>query len=104
MREAEIQDAVRLALDSTPGLVLWRNNIGVADRNGRMIRFGVGGKGGADLIGMLNGRFVAIEIKTAAGKQTAEQRTFQQLVERCGGIYVVLRSAEEARQWLASIP
>lgn len=101
--ESQIQDAIRLALGSHPALVLWRNNIGVAERRGFTIRFGVGGPGGADLIGLFRGRFVAIEVKTQAGRQTPEQKLFQQLVEKKGGIYVVLRSVEDAQTWIAGM-
>lgn len=104
MTESQLQDAIRLALGSDPALVLWRNNVGMAwMRNGAPVRFGVGGPGAADLVGMYAGRFIAIEIKTPVGRQSAEQRTFQQLVERKGGIYVVLRSVDDARAWLATM-
>lgn len=100
MRESQLQDLIRLELGREFDLVLWRNNCGVAERNGHVIRFGVGNPGGADLIGIFRGRFVAVEVKTPTGRQSEEQRTFQQLVERKGGVYVVLRSVEEARAWL----
>ena len=104
MRESQIQDAIRLELGRDPDLVLWRNNIGMAwMRDGSPVRFGVGGPGAADLVGLYRGRFVALEIKTPTGRQTPEQKTFQQLVERKGGIYVVMRSVEDARAWLASL-
>lgn len=100
MTESQLQDSIRLALGAVDGLVLFRNNIGMAERGGHKIRFGVGGPGGADLIGLYRGRFVAVEIKTPTGRQTPEQRTFQQLVERLQGVYVVLRSVEEAWAWI----
>lgn len=103
MRESQLQDEIRLALGRIPGLALFRNNIGLADVHGRKIRFGVGGPGGADLIGLYNGRFVAVEIKTPRGKQTEEQQTFQRLVESKGGAYVVLRSVDDALTWIASL-
>lgn len=103
MREVDIQDKIRLAIGNDPDIVLWRNNIGVAERNGHMIRFGVGNKGGADLIGMFRGRFLAIEVKSASGRLRAEQKLFAELVERRGGIFVVLRSAQEAIDWLTRI-
>jgi hypothetical protein len=109
MRESEIQTEIRLELGRDPSIVLFRNNIGVAEARGTKIRFGVGGPGGADLIGIFTdprtqqGRFVAVEIKTPIGRQSDEQKQFQQLVERKGGIYVVLRSAAEARLWLQSL-
>lgn len=100
-RESGIQVDIRLALGRIDGLVLWRNNCGYDDA--RRVRYGVGNPGGADLIGMYNGRFVAIEIKTPIGKQTEEQRMFQRLVESKGGIYVVLRSVDEAIAWVNAL-
>lgn len=95
--EGQLQDAIRLALGTTTGLVLWRNNCGVLPMpDGKRIRFGVGNPGGADLIGCYCGRFLAVEIKTATGKQTEEQRTFQRCVERNGGIYLMPRSVQDA--------
>lgn len=103
MTEAQLQDRIRLELGTVADLVLWRNNCGVAERGGHKIRFGVGNPGGADLIGVFRGLFVAVEIKTLSGRQTPEQQTFEQLVRRKGGEYVVLRSVEEARDWIARL-
>lgn len=103
MKESAIQDEIRLALGRVPGLVLWRNNIGLAELHGRKVRFGVGGPGGADLIGVYRGRFVAVEVKTPVGRQSEEQQVFQRLVEAKGGIYVVLRSANDAVAWASTL-
>lgn len=103
MKESLLQDKIRLALGSEPGLVLWRNNQGVADIRGYKVRFGVGGPGGADLIGIYRGRFIAIEIKTETGRQTPEQKTFQALVESLGGTYQILRSVNDALTWIESM-
>lgn len=101
VKEGQIQDAIRLELGRVEGLVLWRNNCGFDAE--RRVRYGVGSPGGADLIGCYRGRFVAVEIKTPTGRQSPEQRTFQGCVERNGGEYVVLRSVEDARAWLADL-
>lgn len=103
LRESQIQDAVRLVLGAEPDAVWWRNNIGRAQLHGHTIAFGVGGPGGADLLGVFRGIFTAVEIKSADGRQTEEQRRFEQLVRRKGGIYVVLRSADDAHAWLAEL-
>ena len=103
MKESQIQDQIRLALGRVPGLVLWRNNSGVAERHGAMIRFGVGNPGGADLIGLYRGKFLAVEIKTPIGRLSAEQKLFRDLVTNLGGVYVVLRSADEATAWIAEL-
>lgn len=105
--EHEIQDAIRLELGNPtkyPDVLLFRNNVGVLTdpESGRYVRFGVGGPGGADLIGIFTkgGRFIAAEIKTASGKQTDEQKRFEQLVISKGGSYAVLRSVDDARAWI----
>ncbi len=105
--EAQIQDAIRLELGDVakyPELIVWRNNVGVlTDKNGRHVRFGVANPGGADLIGIFAGIFIAAEIKTPTGKQTEEQRRFEDLIVGKGGEDVVLRSGEDARQWVAEL-
>lgn len=101
MTEAQIQDAVRLVLGADPDGVWWRNNIGTAIlTGGARVKYGIGNPGGADLIGMFRGRFVAVEIKTPTGRQTTDQRRFQALVESKGGLYVIVSSADDARSLL----
>jgi ribosomal protein L36 len=103
MTEAMLMEQIRLALNDPDG-VWFRNNVGVATlAGGGRLRYGVGNPGGADLIGLFRGRFAAIEIKTPEGRQSQEQRMFQQLVERKGGIYVICRSADDARALLARL-
>lgn len=104
MTESQLQDAIRLELGRIPGLCLFRNNCGVAEMRGYKVRFGVGNPGGADLIGLYRGRFLAVEIKTATGRQSEDQTRFQALVERCGGLYQILRSVEDARAWAEELP
>ena len=101
--EAQIQDAIRKELGDVsryPELVLWRNNVGqMIDKDGRRVVFGVGGQGAADLLGMWQGRFVALEIKTPIGRLSPEQKLYRDLIEHKGGTYVVLRSVDDAQQW-----
>jgi hypothetical protein len=103
MTESQLQDQIRLELGNGE-LVLWRNNCGVAEmRGGFKVRFGVGSPGGSDLIGLYRGRALFVEIKTPTGRQSPEQRQFQQCVERHGGIYRILRSVDEARTFLEEL-
>lgn len=104
MTESEIQSAIRKALGRTPGLVLWRNNVGKAmmpTGSGRMaVRFGLI-PGASDLIGIVTcgkvGRFIALEVKTERGKLRPDQARFLALVQRMGGFACVVRSVEDAR-------
>ena len=100
MSEGQIQDAIRLALTDEPGLVVWRNNTGVAEHRGARVRYGLA-IGSADLIGCLDGRFIALEVKTAAGRTSPEQRMWLDLVRRNGGFAAVVRSVDEARAAIA---
>lgn len=64
-------------------------------RNARPIRFGLEGSG--DIMGAYDGRPVAVEMKSATGRQREMQRYFEQAWTKAGGIYVLARTAEEAR-------
>ena len=101
-READIQQEIRLALGLEPGLVLWRNNVGMAHNEGsRPVQYGVGGTGGSDLIGLLNGRFIALEIKRPGGRVSAEQWGFIECVRGNGGFAAIVHSVDEAKAAIA---
>ena len=106
--EHEIQQRIRLACGRV-AVRLWRNNTGaLVDQQGRFVRFGLC-KGSSDLIGLraleitpeLVGQriaqFVALEIKTASGNVSPEQRAFLLLVQQLGGLGAVCRSIAEAQ-------
>ena len=97
MKEANVQALILLAL-SDAGCLIFRNNVGcLPDRTGRPVRYGVGGNGGSDLIGIApDGKFLAIEVKTALGQPTDAQLNFIQAVQRQGGRAGIARSAAEA--------
>ncbi len=96
MRESDIMRACMLAL-SDAGCLIWRNNTGVLpDRQGVPIRFGLC-VGSSDLIGITpDGRFLAIETKTAKGRIRPEQQRFIDAVRAKGGIAGIARSPEDA--------
>jgi len=107
MSEAAIQQDIRLALGQTPGLRVFRNNVGaIKDRNNRLVRYGLA-TGSADLIGWQSvviteamvgqrfARFVSIEVKTPSGRLSPEQETWQAAVQKAGGIAVVARSVDD---------
>lgn len=52
-------------------------------------------KGVADIIGCINGRFLAIEVKRENGKLSDHQETFLENVRRSGGIAFVARSIND---------
>lgn len=98
MKESDIMRACMLAL-SEAGCLIWRNNCGsyTDPRSGSFMRYGIGNPGGADLIGITpDGRFIAIETKTAKGRIRPEQQRFIDAVRAKGGIAGIARSPEDA--------
>jgi len=96
--EANILNDCMIAL-SNAGCLVWRNNVGgwKDPATGRVIRYGVGGKGGSDLLGVApDGRLLAIETKTATGRIRPEQELFIAAVRSRGGRAGIARSAEDA--------
>ena len=58
------------------------------------MRFGLPGQ--ADLTGILPGGLrLEIEVKGPGCPQTHEQRAFQRMIERFGGVYVLARSVQD---------
>ena len=99
--ETKIQNDIRVAL-SELGFVR-RNNVGkFLTLNGVPISVGI--KGESDLtLFMRGGEAVFIETKTARGRQSKEQRHFQQVVEKLGYKYIIMRSRDDAERFLERI-
>ena len=94
MKERQVQNAILRAFGTRRSMRLWRANCGVARIGNRVVRFGVPGQ--ADLTGILpDGRRIEVEAKSPGGKQTEEQRSFQRMIERFGGVYVLARSVAD---------
>ena len=59
--------------------------------------------GAADLIILLPiGNVLFVEVKTAKGRQSPEQKAFQERVESLGFNYVIWRSVEDAEKFINS--
>lgn len=100
MTERDIQAAIRLALGQRTDVAVWRNNVGLAERDGRLVRYGLL-EGSADLVGLVRmpdgvGRFFSLEVKTARGRLTPAQVAWANVVRGYGGFAAVVRSAEDA--------
>jgi hypothetical protein len=94
--ESQILAAIRQAANLVPGLCLWRLSQGGLVRRGtHTYRAGLSVNGASDLIGLLNGKFIACEIKAHRGRLEAEQEHFLELVRSKGGFACVCRSVEE---------
>lgn len=101
--EANIQRDVMMAL-SRAGCLIWRNQTGVLpNANGIPVRFGLC-VGSSDLIGICpDGRFLAVEVKTATGRTSDAQDRFIAAVIAKGGRAGVARSAEDVGVILAQV-
>lgn len=59
--------------------------------------------GVADLIFIFGGRFFAIELKTILGTQSDKQKYWQDLVEKQGGEYFIVRSLDAFKRLIKTI-
>lgn len=119
--EADIQAEIMIEATRL-GHRLFRNQIGVAKyrRSGRewTVPYGVGGVGGADLIGWTNrprgqfpgawpqkvqAFFTAIECKSLKGAKRAEQQKFIDAVIAAGGIAGFCRSVDDYKKLVGAM-
>ena len=92
--ETDVLQECRLAA-SEAGAIVWRNNVGATKNEyGRLIRYGLC-PGSSDLIGIYQGRFLAIEIKRPNQKPTKDQVNFMTVVNGSGGIAFIAESPED---------
>jgi hypothetical protein len=114
MSETAIMQDIRLALGQSPGIKMFRQNVGAYKdpRSGRVIRYGLV-VGSGDLIGWQSvviteamvgqrfARFLSVEVKTPTGRLSPEQETWRQAVLKAGGIAVVARSVDDIKFLIA---
>jgi len=51
----------------------------------------------ADIVGCYKGKFVAIEVKSKAGKMSRVQTHFKRCIELAGGLFLVARSVNDVK-------
>ncbi|MGE0525865.1 MAG: VRR-NUC domain-containing protein [Bdellovibrionales bacterium] len=100
-REHAIERQIRTFL-AAKGIFHWKaKTVGTWDPRQKIFRKTAGYmKGVSDLIGIYNGRFLAIEVKSFSGKPSQDQLLFQHRVRENGGIAFIARSWEEVRDKL----
>lgn len=77
-------------------------NGGLRDKRTAMLMKSTGLlSGAADLVVIYFGTLVFVELKTATGIQSEEQKVFAQRVKDCGFDYFLLRSLDEFKQMLS---
>lgn len=74
------------------GIFHWRNNTGAFRARGRVIKFGY--KGSPDIIAIVEGFFLGIEVKVEGQKQNEDQKIFELNVLKSGGFYIVATNTD----------
>ena len=103
--ETNIMNKIMLAM-SKKGYLCWRNQVGLFKTlDGRTVNIGI--KGSSDLmavkptvitpemVGQTLAVFVAVEVKTATGRQSEPQKKWQKAVEKLGVKYILARSEND---------
>lgn len=102
MNETTILREILAWLSAQPQTLAWRQNVGLGRTlDGRAVRFGV--RGQADILACRRGRALAVEVKTATGRQSRAQRNFEAAWRAAGGVYVLARSVADLRDALAAL-
>jgi hypothetical protein len=93
--EATLQTALLLtAPEAIPNLRLFRRNVGVTKLDDRVIRFGVAGM--ADLWGYWRGGSgIEVELKTATGSLSTDQKRWQAFCHEWGVPHIVLKAQKD---------
>ena len=51
-----------------------------------------------DIVAIKDGIYIGLEVKTATGRQSEEQREIQDRITAAGGLYLVVRSVDDVRK------
>jgi hypothetical protein len=93
MKESETQKAIIEWL-AWKKIFHYRNNSGAfVDAQKHFYRFGA--IGSPDIVCVINGQYVGIEVKAPKGKQSENQREFQRALEGAGGKYILAFSIDD---------
>jgi hypothetical protein len=96
MAEREIVKAC-LDLLEIKNIFHYRQNSGalVHEYNGKKYFTRFGATGAPDIVAVINGKYVGIEVKVPKGKQSEGQKEFEGRLKKAGGDYWLIRSVEE---------
>lgn len=96
--EDVLTDEVRVDLGALPGVIVMRNTVAYGVRKGRTNPelFGLG-KGTPDLIVIVCGALLGLELKTPVGRQSEDQKRVERAWAEAGARYAIVRSVTDAR-------
>ena len=103
--ETKIQNRIMMDM-SKKGYLVWRNQVGLfKTMDGRAVNIGIKGSSDLmavkptvitpDMVGQTLAVFVAVEVKTATGRQSEPQKKWQKAVEKLGVKYILARSEND---------
>lgn len=103
LTEGALQSLI-IAWLKTEGIFCWRNNsVGVWNGSTYRTQNGVGAINGvSDILGILNGKLLAIEVKTTIGKVSESQKEFIDNVLLHGGHGLVARDLQSVKDYIVS--
>lgn len=86
------------------GVFCWKNqSVGIFDAKKKIYRKSNNQNhilGASDILGILHGKFLAIEVKSAKGRMTIHQKAFLQNIRSQGGIAFEARSLSDVARHL----
>lgn len=91
MNESDITKSILKYLKTLPRCFFWKEHGGI-----------YGTSGIPDIIVCIDGRFIALEVKTQKGKATPLQNAAIRKIRSSGGFAFVVRSVEEAKNAIDS--
>lgn len=105
LTEKEIQNFVLDYLNANRLGYFWRNNtVGVYDPRTQGYRRNKNEKGVPDILGVLEGRFIAIECKSQGRNVLGEnQEKFKERFERQGGIFYLANDVNSFVIWVQEL-
>lgn len=91
-----------LSVGSLPGVIAWRNQVGVYETGHGWVTYGLG-VGSPDIVCSVKGRLVGLEVKSDTGGLSDKQRATHSIWRAFGIVVGVVRSAKEAKGLVAHV-
>lgn len=102
LKEADIQKQILQYLE-LKRVFHYRNNSGgmTHEYNGKKSFMRFGEVGSPDIVCVIDGIYTGIEVKRPGGKQSENQKIFQENLERAGGRYFIAYSLDDVINMLS---
>lgn len=102
--EDKLSDEVRVALGALPSVIVMVNKVTYGRRKGSTHDELLGlGEGTPDLIVIVAGVLLGLELKTAEGRLSEKQKAVRAAWGAAGALYLVARSVDEALDHVANV-